>query len=241
MAGPEHSGSECPPEPDRTPPDPPQTRVCENPAVELRCALDVPRSGGGLTLFGWLAAVVLFLQLPIPLYWFVVHPNIDFWRRHSRAAAIWTGALVAWPVVALLLIVFHQRLFAPVGPPAWCAIAGLALLVLEAYLFMRVRRDLGSARLVGQTELSGGGELATTGIYGVIRHPRYTASMAAILGACLLAGTVWMWLTAALWAALMLLSISFEEREMRRRFGAAYAGYRRRVPAFLPRVTRRAQ
>src|SRR5271155_2961179 len=41
-----------------------------------------------VTPLGWLASVTLFLQLPIPLFWFVLHPQIAIWRRHRRAAYI---------------------------------------------------------------------------------------------------------------------------------------------------------
>ena len=37
---------------------------------------------------GWIAAVVLFLQLPIPLYWFVMHPQVSYWRRNPKAATL---------------------------------------------------------------------------------------------------------------------------------------------------------
>jgi len=74
------------------------------------------------------------------------------------------------------------------------------------------------------------------GIYARIRHPRYTASFLAIVGACLLCGTRTLWIVTAVWLVLMILAISFEEREMRVRFGAAYADYCSRTPRFLPLI-----
>ncbi len=186
-----------------------------------------------MTALGWLAAVVLFLQLPIPLYWFVVHPQVKFWRRHQTAGYI-TGGLFAWLPVTAGLILYHRQIFRADWPAAWRIISGLALMVLEGWIFWRVHRDLGGARLVGKTELSGGGEMAQQGIYGRIRHPRYAGSMLAILGACLIAGTNVMWEVAAVWCLLTLLAIAMEERELRARFGAAYEEYCRRVPRFLP-------
>jgi protein-S-isoprenylcysteine O-methyltransferase Ste14 len=50
-----------------------------------------------------------------------------------------------------------------------------------------------------------------------------------------------MWAVAALWAALMFLAISFEERELRRRFGPVYEEYASRVPRFLPRLGRKSK
>jgi protein-S-isoprenylcysteine O-methyltransferase Ste14 len=186
-----------------------------------------------VTAIGWLAALVLFLQLPIPLYWFVVHPQVSFWRRHQTAAFV-TGVLLAWGPVTACMIVFRRKLFRHDWPPAWMSVAGFALIILEGWIFWRVKRDLGAARLVGKTELSGGGEVVHRGIYARIRHPRYIGSLLAILGACFLAGTPALWLVAAVWSLLTLIAIALEERELRARFGEVYKEYCRRVPRFLP-------
>jgi protein-S-isoprenylcysteine O-methyltransferase Ste14 len=186
-----------------------------------------------VTLPAWLAAVVLFLQLPIPLYWFVVHPQVKFWRSHSKAAYI-TGLLCSWPPVTAAIIIYRRQLFRTGWPPLVALVAGLALIIVEGWMFWRVHRDLGTARLVGKTELAGAGEIARSGIYARVRHPRYTGSFLAILGACLLAGTRTTWIVAGVWLALTLLAISFEERELHARFGASYEEYCRRVPRFIP-------
>jgi protein-S-isoprenylcysteine O-methyltransferase Ste14 len=183
--------------------------------------------------FGWLAAVVLFLQLPIPIYWFVVHPFGRFWRTRP-AAALTVGLLFSWPPVTAALILHRRQLFGSSAAPAVAIVAGFALILFEGWIFWRVHRDLGTARLVGKTELSGGGQLAGHGIYARIRHPRYTGSFLAILGACLLAGTRTMWMIAGVWTALILTAIWMEERELRKRFGKRYEDYCRRVPRFIP-------
>jgi protein-S-isoprenylcysteine O-methyltransferase Ste14 len=123
-------------------------------------------------------------------------------------------------------------------PPAWRTVAGLALIVFEGWLFWRVKRDLGGARLVGKTELSGSGEVARDGIYARIRHPRYVGSFLAILGACMIAGTRDLWIMAGAWSILTLVAIALEERELRARFGAAYQDYCARVPRFFPPFTK---
>lgn len=186
---------------------------------------------------GWLAALVLFLQLPIPLYWFVLHPLIRFWRRHPKASYV-AGLVVSWPPVTVCLVVFRRELFRADWPPVWKVVVGLTLIILEVWLFGKLSRDLGMARLVGKTELAGRGAIARNGIYGRIRHPRYAGSFLAIVGACLLAGKLAMWGTAAAWTVLMLLAISLEERELRGRFGAEYEVYARQVPRFLPAWSR---
>jgi len=188
-----------------------------------------------VTPLGWLAAIVFFLQLPIPLYWFVVHPLAAFWRARPRAAYV-AGLLVSWPPVTAALVVYRRELFRPDWPSVPAIAAGLALVVFEIWIFLRVHRDLGTARLVGKTELSGGGEMARQGIYARVRHPRYAGSFLAIVGACLLGGRRTMWVVAAVWAILKLAAIYLEERELRARFGKSYEDYCRQVPRFMPRL-----
>jgi protein-S-isoprenylcysteine O-methyltransferase Ste14 len=179
----------------------------------------------------WLAALVLFLQLPVPLFWFVMHPQIGFWRKHQKSA--YAVGLMTWPVVGAGLVVFRHDLFLREYAATWRMAVGFALLVFEVWLFERARRDLGTARFIGRTELSGGGEVVSQGIYGRMRNPRYVGSFLAIVGACLLAGTVRLWLVAAVWTILMRTAIGFEERELRNRFGETYVEYCARVPRFF--------
>lgn len=114
------------------------------------------------------------------------------------------------------------------------AIVGFALLFFEAWIFWRVKRDVGASRLIARPELSDGGEVARQGIYARIRHPRYDGSVLAILGPCFLAGMRLMWTVAGIWRVLTLAGIVIEERELRARFGAAYEDYCRQVPRFVP-------
>jgi protein-S-isoprenylcysteine O-methyltransferase Ste14 len=186
-----------------------------------------------VTPLDWLAALVLFLQLPIPLYWFVLHPLVGFWRQRPRLS-YFVALLLSWPPVTACIVIFRRELFRPDWPAAWKIVLGVALIAFEVWLFGRLARDLGAARLVGKTEITGGGSIARSGIYARIRHPRYLGSFLAILGACLLAARLAMWLAALAWTALILLSISLEERELRRRFGTEYEQYAREVPRFVP-------
>jgi protein-S-isoprenylcysteine O-methyltransferase Ste14 len=188
-----------------------------------------------MTFPDWIAATVVFLQLPIPLYWFVVHPAKKFWSTRRNAAYI-TGLLLSWLPVTIAIAVFRRELFRRDWPPVWQFALGVGLIVLEVWIFWRVKTDLGTARLVGATELSGGGEIAQGGVYARIRHPRYTASFLALVGACLVAGTRVMWIVAAAWTLATAVAIAMEESELRVRFGRRYEEYCRRVPRFVPRI-----
>jgi len=179
------------------------------------------------------AGFVLFFELPIPIYWLIIHPLNAFWRKRVRAA-FWIAGLTAWTIGGVSLWIFRPLLLGATRP-SWVVIAaGLTLIGVEVYLFLRVERELGSRRLVGHAELTGTGEMFTGGLYAHVRHPRYTGMFCALVGATLLAGTLRLWAVLVLWWVLALVVIRLEERELAARFGPAYEAYRKRVPAFLP-------
>ncbi|HLE37743.1 MAG TPA: isoprenylcysteine carboxylmethyltransferase family protein [Candidatus Acidoferrales bacterium] len=186
-----------------------------------------------MTPLDWFAAFLLVLHIPVPLYWLIVHPFIAFWRRRGNAA-FWFAGLFSWGVVFFLLYQFRHDLLHSAGAPLPAVLAGFALVALDVYLIAGAEKALGLRRLVGKTELEGRGELVTTGIFSRIRHPRYTGMFLSVLGACLMAGTMLLWIVALVWWLLALLFIFFEERELRARFGPAFDDYARRVPRFLP-------
>jgi protein-S-isoprenylcysteine O-methyltransferase Ste14 len=186
-----------------------------------------------MRLFRYLALLVLFLDLPVPVYWFILHPLNGFWRRHVRAA-FWTATLGAWVLGGVFIGLFHGELIRAGGPSFPMALAGLVLIASDVILLRLASRDLGNMKLVGHAELTGAMDMITDGLYAHVRHPRYAGMIAAVAGACVLAETRFAWITGAAWLALVMASISMEEREMRNRFGAVYEEYCRRVPRFLP-------
>ena len=179
------------------------------------------------------AGFILFFELPIPIYWLILHPFPSFWRRRVRAAFLFAG-LTAWTCGAVALWMSRHALLSATRPPWFAIAAGFALIAVEFYLFARVERELGSKRLVGHAELTGTGEMFSEGLYAYVRHPRYAGMFSAVLGAALLAATPLLWLVLVFWCPLALFAIRMEERELAARFGPGYEAYRKRVPAFLP-------
>jgi protein-S-isoprenylcysteine O-methyltransferase Ste14 len=187
------------------------------------------------------AGFVLVFELPIPIYWLILHPFNSFWRSRVRAA-FWFAALTAWIGGGMLLWHFRHSLLAEARPPWLAVAAGFALIAVEAYLLIRVERELGTRRLIGHSELTGTGAMFTGGLYAHVRHPRYAGMFAAILGAALLgSATPALWIVLLLWTPFALLVIRLEELELSARFGPSYDAYRKSVPAFLPFGTRSAK
>jgi protein-S-isoprenylcysteine O-methyltransferase Ste14 len=180
-----------------------------------------------------IAGFILAFEMPVPIYWLILHGRIEFWRRHVRAG-YWVAVLAAWGGGGWLLYHFRSQLFLGQLPATGTLVAGAALIALDVFTFTTVELELGGRRLVGHAELTHSGELTTRGLYTRVRHPRYLGMMAAVLGGCLLMGTQWLWIVSALWCLMALGTIRLEERELRLRFGSAYADYAKCVPALLP-------
>ncbi|HEY4682888.1 MAG TPA: methyltransferase [Candidatus Acidoferrales bacterium] len=187
--------------------------------------------------------VILLAQLPIPVFWVFVHPFTDFWRGRARFAYALVGVPV-WGLCAAGVLRFRGLLFVPEPVALSRVLLGFLLIGLDLWLMRRVESDLGWRRLVGLAELSpsrpdalGAGKqaLSDRGIYGSMRHPRYAGMILSVTGAWLLAGTPALAAVLAAWLAMVLAIVQLEERELRKRFGAAYEEYARRVPRFLPR------
>jgi len=188
----------------------------------------------GMPLFHAIAGFFLFFELPIPIFWLIIHPFSSFWK-HRVKAAFRIAAPFAWISAGALLWAFRSNLLSPTPASIPAVVAGSALIGVEIYLFAGSEKELGGRRLVGLAELTGTGELCTSGMYAHVRHPRYTGMFSAVLGAALLAGTAKLWLILAVWWVFALFVIlGLEERELASRFGVGYLEYRKRVPPFLP-------
>ena len=82
-------------------------------------------------------------------------------------------------------------------------------------------------------------QLATRGVYAVVRHPLYAAWVWLLVpGFALLQGTLLTLFAPVVAAILYKLCIPHEEAHLRREFGAAYDRYRERVGGIVPRLCR---
>ena len=84
--------------------------------------------------------------------------------------------------------------------------------------------------------LAEGHELATTGPFGIVRHPIYLALDLLALGSALWAPTPILWTGAALMAIGSDLRARTEERLLTEAFGDRYQEYIARTPRFLPGI-----
>jgi protein-S-isoprenylcysteine O-methyltransferase Ste14 len=185
-----------------------------------------------------LALLVLASHLPSLCLWLVIHPFSAFWRKLGGG---WTVFILTFPVVAWIAGVWFLREFL-LGTnwgtnPVAITLSGLSL---AGGIWLRIvrMRSLDSKSISGFPELSREnypGTLLTDGIYGRIRNPRYIEMLLLVLGYSLFANYSGPFIAWLISLPILFLVVVLEERELRERFGAAYAEYCRRVPRFIPR------
>ena len=188
--------------------------------------------------------VALFAVASTPgicLYWFSIHPFVNFWRKVGPrlTVGIHIGLIVLLAVCVFLLrepILAVEYGSNPILIPI-AAVLFAGTLVLRIHIYRVFKNTV----LTGLPELAPeeyGRRLVTTGIYAHIRHPRYVQMVLFALMAALLANYVAVYVVSAFSVPFVVLLVRVEEKELRERFGEEYVRYAERVPRFFPRLRR---
>jgi protein-S-isoprenylcysteine O-methyltransferase Ste14 len=190
----------------------------------------------------YVALIMVVMLGPVLFYWLLIHPFVRFWRRLGPG---WTYGVVGslWALaVAGLFSMRHALLAVEFGTSYYLTALGLLLLFVSSWLGFRAWWRMGLLGFSGLPELAPDQHpqrLITTGVYAIIRHPRYVQLFLGLLGSALIANYLVLYLVVALWLPGIYVIVRLEEKELRDRFGLAYDEYSRRVPRFLPRISRR--
>jgi protein-S-isoprenylcysteine O-methyltransferase Ste14 len=189
----------------------------------------------------YLALIWVVMLGPVPLFWLLIHPFVRFWRRVGPG---WTYAVVGslWALaMAGLFLTRHALLAMEFGTNYYLAAPGLLLMAASSWLGLVWFHRMRLTTIMGLPELAPDRHpqpLITAGVYAIIRHPRYVQLYLGLLGSALIANYLAVYLVAVLWLPGIYAMALLEEKELRDRFGLAYDEYSRRVPRFLPRLSR---
>lgn len=186
-----------------------------------------------------IAWVVAMIYAAVPAFWFLVHPLVGFWRRQKRSpywvlvpaqlATIALGLVLTWP--------WHRETLYDT-PYAW--FGALPFFVAAMSIFRRVKAHFSNQQLVGRNELAPERfeqRLVTTGPFARVRHPVYSAHFLMLLGWTVGSGLLLCYAMVGFALVAGTLMITLEEHELEDRFGEPFREYKRRVPAFLPRLS----
>ena len=191
----------------------------------------------------YVLAVLSVITLPPGLlYWFVIHPWANRWRKlgPARTYAIVLPLMIAFGV--LLFRVRSRLLGADLGMNWRLIVIGAALYGASTWIALQHSRYLNIATMIGIPELSPTeqrkGKLLKDGIYRVVRHPRYLSAGLAVIANALFVDYVGVYFLILLLFPLGYLMLVFEERDLIDCFGEEYRQYQREVPQLLPRLPR---
>ena len=169
-----------------------------------------------------LAMLVCSVYGTIPLFWLVVHPFIDRWRKRGRRAyalilPVW-GFFIA--VTFLILWPFRSEHFYT----TWFAwVPAVTLCFTSASpIYSAAFKSFDRAQVSGLAELEPDRhrqELVTTGIRSRVRHPIYLGHLCEILGWCVGTGLIALYGLAAFAIVTGFVMIRIEDRELEARFG----------------------
>jgi protein-S-isoprenylcysteine O-methyltransferase Ste14 len=189
----------------------------------------------------YVLAVLSVITLPPGLlYWFVIHPWANRWRKLGPAR---TYAIVLPVMIAFGAVLFRVRvrlLGADLGMSWSLIVIAAPLYGASIWIAFQHWRHLNIATMIGVPELSPieqrKGKLLKDGIYRVVRHPRYLSAGLPVIANALFVDYVGVYLLILLLFPLGYPMLVFEERDLIDRFGEEYRQYQRAVPQLLPRL-----
>lgn len=181
---------------------------------------------------GWILCAI---YATVPLFWLVIHPFADRWRRHRspyrRILPLWfcmwigsIGISAPWRSVVLY-------------SSAWTWLPACVLFTIGIWLYSRAGNGFSARQLGGLPELlpqHPEQRLVVSGIRAHVRHPVYLGHLCEMLAWSLgtgLAACYGLTLFAVVTGWVM---IRLEDNELEQRFGEDFRAYRRNVPALWP-------
>jgi methanethiol S-methyltransferase len=173
--------------------------------------------------------------------------EVKSWLRQWIPACLErTMFVLATDVCLVLLLVLWQPWGGPVwdvnGPAAvvlWSlGAAGWLLAVTATFAVDHLElTGLRQAGWAGRRDAVPVTELQTGGLYAVVRHPLLTGMVLAFWATPQMGASHLLFALGA--TAYVAVGLRFEERDLRRTFGASYDAYAAHVPALLPRLPMR--
>lgn len=188
-----------------------------------------------LRTVGWLACVV---YSTIPLFWLMVHPRAHAWREKEQSPfrVLVPAWILMWIGIGLLTGPWR---YIKLYSTAWTWVPAALLFAVGFFIYSRSGAHFSWAQLGGLPEVRPGHQddrLVTTGIRAHVRHPVYLAHLCEMGAWSVGTGLLACWILTAFAMTTGAVMIRMEDAELKRRFGADFDLYRKRVPAIFPKL-----
>jgi protein-S-isoprenylcysteine O-methyltransferase Ste14 len=188
-----------------------------------------------------LAIVTIMFSALVPLFWIPVHCLSPYVKKLGVFTYI--TPFVTWLPIAWLFYSYRALILRYTVEVPWTLRGlGVVMFIMGMLLQLWTLRLLGAPGIMGLPEVTPLVEsiIITTGPFSVIRHPTYASHTIMYTGMFLITGVIAVGVITLL--DLLIINtvvIPLEDRELVERFGDEYRKYKKKVPAFIPRLARK--
>lgn len=178
----------------------------------------------------WVFLALMFIPMIIMGIWlYIFQPELLAKRLNNKEKEQQQKNVVALSglmfIVGFVLCALDYR-FTWSLVPLWLTIVASILFLIGYGMYVEVMRE--NAYLSRTIEVQEGQQLIDTGLYGVVRHPMYTATILMFTSIPLILGSFWSLIIFAIYPLLMVLRIKNEEQVLAAGL-KGYTDYQKRV------------
>ena len=181
-------------------------------------------------LHAWLFIALLFVPMTMIGIWlYLSQPNLLAKRlgnkereRQQKNVVALSGLMF---ISGFVLCALDYR-FGWSSVPVWLVVVASVIFLLGYGMYAEVMRE--NAYLSRTIEVQEGQQLIDSGLYGIVRHPMYTATILMFMAIPLVLGSFWALFVFAIYPILMVLRIQNEEQVLAKGL-AGYPEYQKHV------------
>lgn len=178
----------------------------------------------------WLFIALLFIPMTIMGVWlYLFQPELLAKRLNNKEKEKEQKSVVSFSglmfIAGFVLCGLDYR-FGWSVVPLWLTISASLIFLLGYAMYAEVMRE--NAYLSRTIELQEEQKLIDSGLYGVIRHPMYTATILMFVSMPIILGSLWSLIVFAIYPILMVLRIKNEEQVLAAGL-KRYSDYQKRV------------
>ena len=179
---------------------------------------------------GWLFLITLYVLMTVTLVYLLrKDPELLRKRLQLKERQKEQGSLMKFTAVFFLLAYALPGLDFRFGwseVPTWGVVLGVFVMIFGYALFIEVMRENSYASRI--IEIQAGQKLIDTGLYGIVRHPMYAASLLIYLASPFVLGSYYTLLPILLLPVILVIRIRNEEKLLLTEL-PGYAAYREKV------------
>lgn len=178
----------------------------------------------------WVFLALMFIPMIIMGIWlYIFQPELLAKRLNNKEKEQQQKNVVALSglmfIAGFVLCALDYR-FTWSVVPLWLTIVASILFLIGYGMYVEVMRE--NAYLSRTIEVQEGQQLIDTGLYGIVRHPMYTATILMFTSIPLILGSFWSLIIFAIYPLLMVLRIKNEEQVLAAGL-KGYTDYQKRV------------